>query len=175
MPTENEKAGNKRAEYKKNVVTDEEVEARHRDLDNASKERKLGRFFAWRHYASLQRDQERGYHWGYLVIGSPDGNSVQCTCGILIPQGEEKGSRSEPEIHGRLSPIQRARGHRRLPSQRGEVVAIVFELVFEMEKNRHIGSGFCQECEAMLVGQPIGEVQAFVEHHNSTCQRSKLR
>ena len=157
-------------EYTSNKVTDEKVSALYHDLRSAPKERKLGRYFAWRHTASLQRDQERGYHWGYLIIGSPEGNKVQCTCGITIPQVEQKVDWSEPKITGILSPIQRTRAHRNLPDQKDEVVAIIFEFVYRTEANRHFASGYCQECGTTMIDEELSVVRVFINQHNEECR-----
>ena len=154
-------------EYEDNRVTDAEVAKRRRDLSKAPSERKVGRWYALRHYSQLQREQNQGYHHGYLR----GEGSLHCTCGLVIKESDEFLVLNYPNEELKLEPLVLVSGHRNLPSCEGETVALIVAFVFEKALNDYLWTAFCQRCGVVLRKVRDTEAKAFVEAHNETCKK----
>ena len=154
-------------EYEDNRVTDAEVAKRRRDLSKAPSERKVGRWYALRHYSQLQREQNQGYHHGYLR----GERGLHCTCGLVIKESDEFLVLNYPNEDLKLEPLVLVSGHRNLPSCEGETVALIVGFVFEKALNDYLWTAFCQTCGLVLRKARDTEAKAFVEVHNETCKK----
>ena len=154
-------------EYEDNRVTDAEIAKRRRDLGKAPSERKVGRWYALRHYSQLQREQDQGYHHGYLR----GEGGLHCTCGLVIQESDEFMVLHYPNEHLKLDPLVMVSGHRNLPSCDGETVALIVDFVFDKSINDYLWTAFCQVCGEVLKKARDTEASSFVEGHNSTCQK----
>ena len=154
-------------EYEDNRVSDREVAKRKRELQAAPSERKVGRWYALRHYSQLQREQNQGYHHGYLR----GEGGLHCTCGLVIKESDEFLVLNYPNEDLKLEPLVLVSGHRNLPSCEGETVALIVGFVFEKALNDYLWTAFCQTCGVVLRKARDTEAKAFVEAHNETCKK----
>ena len=158
--------------YEENVVTEEEVQRLHRALQRAPKEQKLGKWYAYRSYAALYRAQNAGYHWGYTNYGYGfgPGSSQECTCGIRVDFEEGEQADTYDTIGISLSPIQRMRGHRTLPLQEEESVALIVKLDYKLDGSPTLAHAYCQVCSEFVTELLLPAAHEFVERHNKSCK-----
>jgi hypothetical protein len=158
-------------EYEENVVTEAEVQKLHRTFQRATRERKIGRWYAYRSYAALARAQAAGYHWGYQCSSLETGSIVRCTCGITIEKSEVNQDPVITDLGLQLSQIQQVRGHRTLPSQEEEAVALIVGMNYQLDGSPTRSDAYCQQCLDVVQAVVHAEAQAFVERHNRSCKR----
>ncbi len=160
--------------YQNVVVTEAKLEKLKDEQENAEGMHKYGRFKAWLHYANLQSWQRQGHHFRYLS----GVNSEFCTCGLAL---HENGT-SDQEIAVviskavedkleslNLEEIQKVRGHVRLPSLKGETVALIVDYIYREDLNDYLWTVICQQCGEYQVEQVNMDAYAFVETHNKIC------
>ena len=157
--------------YEKVDVSSRALKALKNEFDEAPKEKKIGRWYAKRHYSQLSRERQQGYHWLYL--SGP--GAIHCTCGLVV---KEEGAGAElaeiPEVL-KLDEIQRIRGHRNLPSGRGEAVALIVNFVMDWEVKDYLWDVFCQECSSFELKKLLLDAKEFVKEHNRKCGSSLRR
>ena len=160
--------------YQNVVVTEAKLEKLKDEQENAEGMHKYGRFKAWLHYANLQSWQRQGHHFRYLS----GQNAEFCTCGLAL---HENGT-SDQEIAVviskavedkleslNLEEIQKVRGHVRLPSLKGETVALIVDYIYREDLNDYLWTVICQQCGEYQVEQVNMDAYAFVETHNKIC------
>ena len=125
---------------------------------------KYGRFKAWLHYANLKSWQEQGWHFNYLNYA---GEELHCTCGLIVPVGATGDVSGVEKL--KLDPVQRARGHRRLPSLKGATVAFIYDFKWIAKKGVYYYKAVCQECLAHTDLLPGVDADDFVFEHNKGC------
>ena len=157
--------------YEKVDVSSRALKALKNDFDEAPKEKKIGCWYAKRHYSQLNRERQQGYHWLYL--SGP--GAIHCTCGLVV---KEEGTGAEvveaPQVL-KLDEIQRIRGHRNLPSGRGESVALIVNFVMDWEVKDYLWDVFCQECTSFALKKLLLDAKEFVKEHNRKCGSSLRR
>ena len=161
--------------YEAVVVTDAKLDQLKAVQDAAEGMQKYYKFKAWLHYANLKRWQGQGYHFHYL---SSEG-AIHCTCGLTIYTDAREGEGPAVAISDsvakalerlELSPLQKIRGHRNLPSLRGDSVAITVDYVWVEERDVYLWSVICQGCGAYGVEVLGRDAQVFEDAHNSSCK-----
>lgn len=157
--------------FEKVDVSSKVLKSLEENLKKAPKEKKIGRWYAKRHCSQLSRDRKQGYHWLYL--SGP--GSIHCTCGLVV---RCEGTGIEV-IDGprelKLDEIQRVRGHRNLPSGRGETVALIVNFVMDWSLKDYLWDVFCQECSSFELKKILLDAQVFVKEHNRRCGSSLRR
>ncbi len=69
-----------------------------------------------------------------------------------------------------LSPLQKIRGHRTLPSLRGYSVAITVDYVWVEKRDIYLWTVICQGCGAHEVEVLCRDAQVFEDAHNKSCK-----
>ena len=154
------------SQYRDNKVSQDQVRALRKDLDDAPVERKIGRWGAYRHSSTLYRHQNQGYHHHYLNF---DGVPV-CTCGLQIV-GDELVALHYPNENLDLQPLQMVEGHRNLPECEGVTVALIVKFRFDWGLNDYLWTAYCQVCGTSVVEVTNAAAKEFVAEHNQSCQR----
>jgi hypothetical protein len=156
-------------EYDDNKVTSAEVEGKRKAVSRAPKEKKLGKFYAYRSAGALERDQAAGYHWGYLT----GEGKVYCTCGLILDSHDNENilKMAYPSIDLKVGPIVFVRGHRKLPSQDGLAIALIAELSLINQGSTYVATAFCQGCGEVVEKEPLLVAQEFVSTHDSSCAK----
>jgi len=157
--------------YEENVVTEEEVKRLHRALQRAPKEQKMGKWYAYRSYAALYRAQNAGYHWGYTNYGFGPNSSQECTCGLRVEIAEGEKAEAYETVGIDLSPIQRVRGHRTLPAQEDESVALIVKLDYKLDGSPTLAHAYCQVCSEFVTELLLPLAHDFVVGHNQSCKK----
>ena len=133
----------------------------------ADKRAGLDKFYAARAASSLKRDQQAGYHWGYLT---GDGKTF-CTCGFILDTNDDETflAMAYPEVDLKVGAIVQVQGHRKLPSRKGIATALIVNLKVVNNGSAYIAGAFCQKCSAAIQDVPIKEADEFVALHETTC------
>ena len=161
--------------YEAVVVSDAQLNRLKADQYAAEGMQKYYRFKAWLHYANLKRWQGQGHHFQYL---SSDG-AIYCTCGLIMYTDAREGEGPVVAISDsvakaleslELSPLQKIRGHRNLPSLRGYSVAITVDYVWVEERDVYLWTVICQGCGAHEVEVLGRDAQVFEDAHNKSCK-----
>ena len=125
---------------------------------------RYGRFKNWLHYANLKSWQRQGWHFNYVNF---NGVENHCTCGLIVHVD------AEPEVKGleelQLDRVQSARGHRNLPSLRGECVAFIYDYKWIETEGVYFYKALCQVCGDRTKLLPGRRADAFAAEHNGTC------
>ena len=139
--------------YENVSVTEAQLDRLKAAQDAAEGMQKYYKFKAWLHYANLKSWQGQGHHFHYL---SSEG-AIHCTCGLIMYTDAHEGDGPAVPIGDlvtkaleslELSPLQKIRGHRNLPSLRGRSVAITVDYVWVEERNVYLWTVICQGCGA---------------------------
>ena len=155
-------------EYANNRITKADLKSREREIRKTPKEKRLGKFHAYRHYGALRHSQEEGYHHLYLT-GIVDGRTKKtCTCGLVIYM-DEQYEQFIPSEELKLDPVQMVDGHRRLPDCEGRTIALIVTSNLDESRGKFIQDAYCQGCLEVVKAVSGKEADAFVERHNSTC------
>ena len=161
--------------YEAVVVTDAKLDQLKAAQNAAEGMQKYYKFKAWLHYANLKRWQGQGHHFHYL---SSEG-AIHCTCGLIMYTDAREGEGPAVAISDsvakaleslELSPLQKIRGHRNLPSLRGDSVAITVDYVWVEERDVYLWSVICQGCGAYEVEVLGRDAQEFEDAHNESCE-----
>ena len=160
--------------YQNVVVTEAKLEKLKDEQDKAEGMHKYGRFKAWLHYANLQSWQRQGHHFRYLS----GQNAEFCTCGLALHENgiadQEIAVVISKAVEDKLESlnleeIQKVRGHVRLPSLKGETVALIVDYIYREDLNDYLWTVICQQCGEYQVEQVNMDAYAFVETHNKIC------
>ena len=161
--------------YENVTVTEAQLNRLKADQYAAQGMQRYYRFKAWLHYANLKRWQGQGHHFHYL--SGP--GSIHCTCGLTMYTDTHEGVGSAVAISDsvtkaleplELSPLQKIRGHRNLPSLRGYSVAITVDYVWVEERDVYLWTVICQGCGAHEVEVLGRDAQIFEDTHNKSCK-----
>jgi hypothetical protein len=155
-------------EYVDNRVTQADIKSRERAIQRAPKNQKLGRWYAYRHYAQLDYEQGQGFHHRYLVGHVDERVKEHCTCGLIIDQSEEQ-LLAQPRVDLQLELVQLVRGHRNLPSCKGSTLALIVRQRWIEETDERKWTAYCQECSEVIHEVPLTLAQNFVKEHNANC------
>ena len=153
--------------YEKVNISEEKLQRIQEAFDKAPPEKRMGLWYAKRHYSALFQDIELGVHRNYLK--GP--NSRHCTCGlVLLEEGE--GAEEIEDCEGlTLDRLQRTKGHVDLMDCRRLAVAIIVRYEF-VKLQKYLWEAVCQECSGYLTGKTFSEVTEFTKEHNQHCKRS---
>jgi len=156
-------------EYDDNKVTTGEVESKRKAVSRAPREKKLGKFYAYRSAGALERDQAAGYHWGYLT----GEGKVYCTCGLILDSNDNETilEMAYPSINLEVGPIVFVRGHRKLPAQDAMATALIVKLSLINQGSTYVATAFCQGCGDVVEEKPLSVAQEFVSNHDSSCAK----
>lgn len=148
-------------------VSERLLERLKREQNEALGMARYGRFKNWLHYANLKSWQGQGWHYNYLNY---NGEELHCTCGLAVP------IEAEPEVGGfeglGLDRVHRARGHRNLPSLRGECIAFIYDFKFMEEEDTYFYTALCQACGDFTELLPGKAAVVFVGEHNEGCRHA---
>lgn len=162
--------------YENVTVTQAHLNRLKDDQNAAQGMQRYYRFKAWLHYANLKRWQGQGHHFHYL--SGP--GSIHCTCGLtLYSEGHEADAlaiRIRDEVaakleHLNLSELQKTLGHKKLPSLRGQSIAITVDYVWMEERDVYLWTVICQGCGAHEVNVLGCDAQVFEDAHNKSCEK----
>lgn len=161
--------------YVENQVTDEVLADFDERTENTPKEKRLGLFYARRHYAALQRDQAGGHHWNYLSGTGQDGvREFHCTCGLVV-KGTIDPSKLVELPHGLIKDeVNAVRGHRLLPGAIEHSVALIVEFVYDSQVHQYRCRAYCQSCLAVTEWVTNKAARTWVAEHNSSCATDQL-
>lgn len=126
-------------------VSEELLAERQKSFDEAPPEKKMGLWYAKRHFVQLHRYRSQGLHFNYL--SGP--NAHHCTCGLVVLDGSEGMHPailvSDAKHHG-LDIVQSYRQHRNLLGQSEFSIALIIDHRFSWERKLDQFNGFCQGC-----------------------------
>jgi hypothetical protein len=68
-----------------------------------------------------------------------------------------------------LEQIHLVRGHKSLPSLKGETVALIVGFIYTEEVNEYLWTAICQQCGDYVVEGKNADAKSFVKTHNRIC------
>ena len=160
--------------YEDVLVTAEYLKQLRAEIKAADVRAKYGLFRSSLFYGNLRRWQRQGWHCEYE---SGPGNS-HCTCGLVL---NENGTADqeiavvisknvEHKLDGiELEQIHLVRGHKALPSLKGETVALIVGFIYNEEVNDYLWKAICQQCGDYEVEVKNADAKSFVKTHNRIC------
>jgi len=152
------------------TVSKELLERLEKDKQEAVGQARYGRFKAWLHYANLASWQGQGWHVNYLNYM---GKELHCTCGLSIPIDAEPEAEEVKGVH--LDRVQRAYGHRNLPTFEGVTIAFIVDYEWRSELGDYWYQAFCQGCGELSQICPPASAKEFVRAHNENCFSDTLK
>lgn len=159
--------------YEEVDLSQERLESLRRKIDLEVREKKYFRFKAWLHFANLEMWRGQGHHFRYMTGGRAAGSPASyCTCGLVYSSDGEGASLVDIPAGITLDEVQRVRGHRNLPSGRGESVALIVEFFFDNLLKKDLWDVFCQVCGAYEQKKVHEVARRFVKEHNRRCGTS---
>jgi hypothetical protein len=156
------------------VVTPEYLREMKVKLAAAPDAAKYGIFRTRLFYGNLRRWQKQGLH--ILYTSGP--GTQHCTCGLVL---HENGSldqesavvlseKSNKKLDGiELEQIQMVRGHKGLPSLKGEAVALIINFNYKDAIADYLWTVICQECGDYQIDVKNMDAKSFVKSHNRIC------
>ena len=135
---------------------------------------KYGLFRTSLFYSNLRRWQRQGWHCEY-ENGS---GTTHCTCGLVLNENGiadqeiavviSKGV--EHQLGGiELEQIHKVRGHKSLPSLKGETVALIVDFIYKEEVSDYLWTSICQQCGEHQIEVTNADAKSFVKTHNRIC------
>jgi hypothetical protein len=160
--------------YEDVLVTAEYLKQLRAQVKAADVRAKYGLFRTSLFYGNLRRWQRQGWHCEYE---SGPGNT-HCTCGLVL---NENGT-ADQEIAVVISkPVQNkldcieleqihlVRGHKALPSLKGEIVALIVGFIYKEEVDDYLWTSICQQCGDYQIESKNADAKSFVKTHNKIC------
>jgi hypothetical protein len=160
--------------YEDVLVTTEYLKQLRAEIKAADVRAKYGLFRSSLFYGNLHRWQRQGWHCEY-ENGS---GTTHCTCGLVL---NEKGTSDQEiavvisknvqhKLDGiELEQIHLVRGHKLLPSLKGETVALIVGFIYKEEVNDYLWTAICQQCGDYQVEVKNADAKSFVKTHNRIC------
>ena len=160
--------------YEDVVVTAEYLRQLNAEMKAADIRAKYGLFRSRLFYGNLRRWQRQGWHCIYTNCEG----SEHCTCGLVV---HENGTADQkirvvisPSVQENLKGIELeeihlARGHKGLPSLKGETVALIVNFVYKEDIDDYLWTAICQECSSFEVEVKNSDAKLFVKTHNKSC------
>ena len=158
-------------QYEEVDVSEKSLKQRQALFDAAPIEKKMGLWYAKRHYSQLDRERKQGYH--HLYLSGP--GAIHCTCGLVVKDEGDGAELIEDVADLKLDEIQRVRGHRNLPSGRGVTVALIVGFEWDRSIGDYLWDFFCQECSSFGLKKDSLAAKLFVKEHNRKCGTSLRR
>jgi len=160
--------------YEDVLVTAEYLKQIRTEIKAADVRAKYGLFRTSLFYGNLRRWQRQGWHCEYE--NGP--GTTHCTCGLVL---NEKGTSDQEiavvisknvqhKLDGiELEQIHLVRGHKLLPSLKGETVALIVGFIYKEEVNDYLWTAICQQCGDYQVEVKNADAKSFVKTHNRIC------
>lgn len=154
-------------------VSEERLAELESNFAKAPSEKKLGLWYAKRHYLQLQRYRSQGLHFNYLS----GQDSHHCTCGLVIIENNQ-GVRPAIQVsvaHRKgLDNVQSYRQHRNLQGESEFSIALIIDHRFSWERKKDQFQSFCQECgkKSEFVGWKAAIT--FCKIHDLNCSSAEL-
>jgi len=135
---------------------------------------KYGLFRTSLFYSNLRRWQRQGWHCEYE--NGP--GTTHCTCGLVLNENETTDQEIavviskdlEYQLGGiELEQIHKVRGHKSLPSLKGETVALIIGFVYREEVSDYLWTSICQQCGEHQIEVTNADAKSFVKTHNRIC------
>lgn len=156
------------------VVTPEYLREMKVKLAAAPDAAKYGIFRTRLFYGNLRRWQKQGLH--ILYTNGP--RTQHCTCGLVLHENgtldqelavtiSEKSTQKLDGIE--LEQIQKVRGHRGLPSLKGEAVALIVNFNYKDAIADYLWTVICQQCGDYQIDVKNMDAKSFVKSHNKIC------
>jgi hypothetical protein len=104
--------------------------------------------------------------------------TTHCTCGLVLNKNgvadQEKvvviSNNVQHKLDGiKLEQIHLVRGHKSLPSPKGETVALIINFIFNEEVGDYLWTSICQQCGEYQVEVKNADAKSFVKTHNRIC------
>ena len=160
--------------YEDVLVTSEYLRQLKAEIKRVDVRAKYGLFRSSLFYGNLRRWQRQGFHCTYTNgVGTK-----HCTCGLVL---KEKGTSDqeiavviskdvERKLDGiELEQINLVRGHKALPSLKGETVALIVGFIYKEEVDDYLWTSICQQCGDYQVECKNADAKSFIKTHNRTC------
>jgi len=160
--------------YEDVLVTTEFLKQLRAEIKAADVRAKYGLFRSSLFYSNLRRWQRQGWHCEYT-----DGpGTTHCTCGLVL---KENGTTDqeiavviskgvEHQLGGiELEQIHKVRGHKSLPSLKGETVALIVGFIYKEEVSDYLWTSICQQCGEHQIEVTNADAKSFVKTHNRIC------
>ena len=160
--------------YEDVLVTTEYLRQLRAEIKAADVRAKYGLYRSSLFYGNLRRWQRQGWHCEYE--NGP--GTTHCTCGLVL---NENGTADqelavvisknvEHKLDGiELEQIHLVRGHKLLPSLKGETVALIIGFIYKEEINDYFWTSVCQQCGDYQVEGNPASAKSFVKTHNRIC------
>jgi hypothetical protein len=160
--------------YEDVLVTAEYLKQLRAEIKAADVRAKYGLFRSSLFYGNLRRWQRQGWHCDYT--NGP--GTTHCTCGLVL---NEKGTSDQEmavvisknvlhKLNGiELEQIHLVRGHKALPSLKGETVALIVGFIYKEEVDDYLWTSICQQCGDCQVEGKNADAKTFVKIHNRIC------
>ena len=156
------------------VVTAEYLREMKAKLALAPEKAKYAIFRTRLFYGNLQRWQKQGLHT--LYTSGP--GTQHCTCGLVLHENgtsdQEIAVVISKNVAGKidgieLEQIQMVRGHKGLPSLKGETVALIINFNYKDAIDDYLWTVICQQCGDYQVDVKSSDAKSFVKAHNKKC------
>jgi hypothetical protein len=161
--------------YEDVLVTAEYLKQLRAEIKAADVRAKYGLFRSSLFYGNLRRWQRQGWHCKY----ESGPGTTHCTCGLVL---NENGT-SDQEIAVAISKnvqhkldgieleeIHLVRGHKALPSLKGETVALIVDFIYKEEVGDYLWTVICQECGLSETEVKNSDAKLLVKTHNKSCE-----
>jgi hypothetical protein len=160
--------------YEDVLVTAEYLKQLRAEIKAADVRAKYGLFRSSLFYGNLRRWQRQAWHCKYET-GS---GTTYCTCGLVL---NENGTADQGiavvisksvrhKLDGiELEQIHFVRGHKSLPSLKGETVALIVGFIYKEEVDDYLWTAFCQQCGDYQIEVKNADAKTFVKTHNRIC------
>jgi len=160
--------------YEDVLVTTEFLKQLRAEIKAADVRAKYGLFRSSLFYSNLRRWQRQGWHCEYE--NGP--GTTHCTCGLVLNENETTDQEIavviskdlEHQLGGiELEQIHKVRGHKSLPSLKGETVALIIGFVYREEVSDYLWTSICQQCGEHQIEVTNADAKSFVKTHNRIC------
>jgi len=160
--------------YEDVLVTAEYLKQLRTEIKAADVRAKYGLFRSSLFYGNLRRWQRQGWH---CVYTNGTGAS-HCTCGLVL---NENGTADQEiavvisknvqhKLDGiELEQIHQVRGHKALPTLKGETVALIVGFIYKEEVAEYLWTSICQQCGDYEVEVKNADAKSFIKTHNKIC------
>ena len=160
--------------YEDVLVTAAHLKQLKAEIKAADVRAKYGLFRSSLFYGNLRRWQRQGWHCEF-----ERGSGIShCTCGLVI---NEKGTvdqevavvvseNVERKLDGiSFELIHQIKGHRNLPSLKGDTVALIIDFLYKEEIKDYLWTSICQQCGDYQIQVKNADAKLFVKTHNKIC------
>jgi hypothetical protein len=160
--------------YEDVLVTAEYLKQLRAEIKAADVRAKYGLFRTSLFYGNLRRWQRQGWHCEY----ESGPGTTHCTCGLVLHENgtaDQKiavviSKNVQNKLDGiELEQIHLVRGHKSLPSLKGETVALIVDFIYKEEVDEYLWTSICQQCGVYQIEVKNADAKSFVKTHNKIC------